>query len=197
MGSPLGLVRPTVESFPEKPFLTPDPARVRFWQDRLETLGPGPYVGICWRSMLLTTQRKKFFSALEMWGPVLEKSCVKFINLQYGDCTAELNIAREKFGATIHNFSDIDLKMNLDDNAALCAALDLVVSAPTAAAALAAGTGTETWFLTAGRVWPQLGTDHYPWYANTRVLTPKKFGDWPALIVELAGEIDRFAAGAR
>lgn len=197
MGSPLGLVRPTVKSFPEKPFLTPDPARVRFWQDRLQTLGSGPYVGICWRSMLLTTQRKKFFSALEMWGPVLEKTCVKFINLQYGDCSAELDLVREKFGATIHNFADIDLKMNLDDNAALCAALDLVVSAPTAAAALAAGTGTETWFLTAGRVWPQLGTDHYPWYAKTRVLTPKKFGDWPALIEELAANIDRFAAEAR
>jgi hypothetical protein len=76
----------------------------------------------------------------------------------------------------------------------LSAALDLVVSAPTAAAALAAGTGTETWFLTAGRVWPQLGTDHYPWHQKTRVLMPEKFGDWPSLMPRLAADIETFAA---
>jgi len=194
MGSPLTVLRPSIESFPKRAFLTPDPTRVRFWQDRLALLGPGPYVGICWRSMLLTTQRKKFFSALEVWAPVLENTAVKFINLQYGDCKAELDYVRKKLGVAIHDFEDIDLKMHLDDNAALSAALDLVVSAPTAAASLAAATGTETWFLTAGRVWPQLGTNHYPWYANTRVLTPAKFGDWSSLMRDVAREIEAFAA---
>ena len=196
MGTPLKEFRPTVESFPARAFLKPDPARVRHWTDRLAALGPGPYVGICWKSMLLTTQRKKFFSALELWAPVLENTAVKFVNLQYGDCKAELDYVREKLGIAIHNFEDLDLKMNLDDHAALCAALDLVVTAPTAAAALAAATGTETWFLTAGRVWPQLGTDHYPWYANTRVLTPHKFGDWSELMPRLAIELDQFVARA-
>jgi hypothetical protein len=69
------------------------------------------------------------------------------------------------------------------------------VSAPTAAAALAAGTGTETWFLTAGRVWPQLGTDRYPWYAKTRVLNPERFGDWENVIAQAAGEIERHMFG--
>ncbi|MCE9524251.1 MAG: tetratricopeptide repeat protein [Alphaproteobacteria bacterium] len=193
MGSPLQKLRSRVEDFPQgRAFLKPDPSRVFFWQDRLAALGTGPFIGICWRSMLMTTQRKKFFSALELWAPILENTGAKFVNLQYGDCKAELDYVRDKFGVVIHNFEDLDLKMNLDDNAALCAALDLVVAAPTAAAALAAATGTETWFLTAGRVWPQLGTDHYPWYSKTRVLTPEKFGDWPALMTELSVEIDRF-----
>ena len=195
MGSPLSELRPSLKSFPaERAYLKPDPARIRHWQDRLGLLGPGPYVGICWKSMLLTTQRKKFFSALEIWAPVLEQTGVKFVNLQYGDCKAELDFVREKLGVAIHNFDDLDIKNNLDDNAALCAALDLVVTAPTAAAALAAATGTETWFLAAGRVWPQLGTDHYPWYQNTRVLTPEKFGDWPSLMPRVACELEEFAA---
>jgi hypothetical protein len=155
-------------------------------------LGPGPYVGICWRSMVLTTQRRKFFSPLEVWQGPLTLPGAKIINLQYGDCAADLAFARDKMGATITNFEDLDLKNNLDDNAALCAALDLVVAAPTAAAALAAGTGTETWFLTAGRVWPQLGTETYPWYAKTRVLTPQAFGDWPALMQTLTTELTAF-----
>lgn len=193
LGTPLQWLRPTVESFPHQKFLTPEPARVGYWRERLQTLGDGPYIGICWRSMLITTQRKKFFSPIEAFAPVLSIPNVKFVNLQYGDCREDLAIAREKLGATIHNFEDLDLKNNLDDNAALCSALDLVLSAPTAAAALAAGAGAETWFMTAGRVWPQLGTDHYPWYPKTRVLTPEKFGDWPALMQTLAKDVAAFA----
>jgi tetratricopeptide (TPR) repeat protein len=193
MGSPLKHVRKKIEDFSPHAYLKPDPQRVRFWQDRLAALGPGPYVGICWRSMLMTTQRKKMFSALEYWAPVFEKTAVKFVNIQYGDCRAELDFAREKLGAMIHNFEDLDLKNNLDDNTALCAALDLAISAPTAAAAIAGAAGTETWILNAGRVWPQLGTDHYPWYAKSRVLTPKKFADWPELMLRLADEIEKFA----
>ncbi|MEQ1755716.1 MAG: tetratricopeptide repeat protein [Micropepsaceae bacterium] len=191
MGVPLKYLRNRIEDFPEhRTFLKPDLARVHHWQSRLASLGPGPYVGICWRSMLINTQRKKFYSALELWQPLLEKTEFKFINLQYGSCQDELDYMRDKFGIAVHNFQELDLKNNLDDNAALCAALDLVVSAPTAAAALAAGTGTETWFLTAGRVWPQLGTDHYPWYQNTRVYTPTQFGDWASLMQQVACEID-------
>jgi tetratricopeptide (TPR) repeat protein len=197
MGSPLGMLRKSAEDFPRRAFLKPDPTRVCFWQDRLEALGPGPYVGICWRSMLQTTQRKKFFSTLEMWRPVLEKTCVKFINIQYGDAKPDIDRVREKFGVAIHTFDDLDLKMNLDDNAALCAALDLAVSAPTAAGAIAAATGTETWFLLpAPQGWTQLGTDHYPWYAKTRVLAPERFGDWPVLLNRLAREIESFAERA-
>jgi hypothetical protein len=193
LGTPLQIVRKRIEDFPGKSFLVPEPARVGYWRERLSALGAGPYVGICWRSMLLTTQRRKFFSPMEAWRGPLSLPNMKFINLQYGDCRADLAYARDKIGATIHNFEDLNLKDNLDDNAALCAALDLVATAPTAAAALAAGTGTETWFLTAGRVWPQLGTDRYPWYANTRVLTPPTFGDWPTLMDMLTGELKRFA----
>jgi tetratricopeptide (TPR) repeat protein len=196
VGSLLRHLRPNIQSFTPRAYLKADPTRVRHWLRRLEALGPGPYVGISWKSMLVTTQRKKFFSALEDWAPVLEATQVKFVKLQYGDCKAELDTVRAKHGVTIHDFADIDLTNDIDDKAALCEALDLVVSAPTAPAMLAAATGTETWLLTAGPVWQQLGTGRYPWYANTRVLTPEKFADWPKLMRRLACEIEGFAARA-
>jgi hypothetical protein len=59
---------------------------------------------------------------------------------------------------------------------------------------LAAAVGTETWLVTATRLWQQLGTDRYPWYANTRVLTPDRFADWPALMTHLACELEAFAS---
>jgi tetratricopeptide (TPR) repeat protein len=195
IGSLARHLRPTVESFPARAYLKAETARVNHWIRRLEALGPGPYVGISWKSMLVTTARKKFFSVLEDWAPVLETTAVKFVNLQYGDCQAELDAVRAKHGVTIHNLSGIDLTNDIDDKAALCQALDLVVAAPTAPAMLAAATGAETWLLTAGPLWQQLGTARYPWYANTRVLAPEKFADWPALMQRLAREIEAFAGG--
>jgi hypothetical protein len=45
-------------------------------------------------------------------------------------------------------------------------------------------------------VWPQLGSDEYPWYRKTRVLSPEKFGDWAALMPRVAGDLAAFAKRA-
>jgi hypothetical protein len=143
--------------------------------------------------MMLGAKRAKYFSPVDGWGPVLQTQGVSFINLQYGDCGEEIARAAEKFGVRIHSIEGLDLKDDIDGAAALCAALDLVISAPTAAAATAASVGTEVWFLTAGRTWPQLGTEEYPWYAKTRVLSPARFGDWQTLMPRAAAELKAFA----
>ena len=49
------------------------------------------------------------------------------------------------------------------------------------------------WFLTAGRTWPQLGTDEFPWYAKTKVFSPEKFGDWNNLMPRVAKSLAAFA----
>ncbi len=193
-GTPLAYFRRTLESFPKRPFLTPDPARTEEFRRRLAALGPGPYVGVCWRSMVLGALRQKYFSALEAWAPILKTKGVTFVNVQYGDCAAELTRACERLGVTIHNFADLNLKNDIDGAAALSAACDLVISAPTAAAALAGAIGTPVWFLVAGRVWPQLGTMEYPWYAQTRVFMPEKFGNWDEVMPQVASALAEFAA---
>jgi tetratricopeptide (TPR) repeat protein len=195
MGSALRFLRPTLESFPGEAFLKPDPARVADFRKQLEALGPGPYVGICWRSMLLEGKRHKYYSALDDWRPVLQTPGVTFVNVQYGDCADELARAQERQGVTIHSIGGLDLKNDLDGAAALSAALDLVISAPTAAAATAASVGTEVWFLTAGRTWPQLGTDKFPWYRATRVFSPEKFGDWLSLMPSVSESLSALASG--
>ena len=128
-----------------------------------------------------------------MWGPILKTPGVTFVNVQYGDCAEELARAQEKQDVCIHRIEDLDLKNDIDGAAALSAALDLVISAPTAAAATAGAVGTEVWFLTAGRTWPQLGTDHYPWYRASRVFAPEKFADWAALTPKMGEALAGFA----
>ncbi|MGD0144127.1 MAG: tetratricopeptide repeat protein, partial [Rhizomicrobium sp.] len=86
MGSAIPFFRKRLEDFPHETFLTPDPERVAEFRARLEAIGPGPYVGICWRSMMLGTKRHRYYSALNSWGPILKTPGVTFINVQYGDC---------------------------------------------------------------------------------------------------------------
>jgi tetratricopeptide (TPR) repeat protein len=186
MGSALQFLRKGSEDFPKRAFLTPDPGRVAEYRKTLAGFGPGPYVGICWRSMMLTAKRAKYYSRLDNWGALLRTPGVTFVNVQYGDCADELAKVEDRFGVKIHGMPGLDLTKDLDNSAALSAALDLVISAPTSAAAVAASVGTETWFVTAGRTWPQLGTDEYPWYRATRVFSPEEFADWDALLLDAA-----------
>jgi tetratricopeptide (TPR) repeat protein len=193
MGSALQHYRKNLADFPKVPFLVPDAARVAEFRETLAAL-PGRKVGICWRSMMLGAKRAKYFSALAGWGPLLKTEGVSFVNLQYGDCDAEIAAAEQHYGVTIHRMPGLDLRDDIDGAAALSAALDLVISAPTAAAATAASVGAKVWFLTAGRTWPQLGTDEYPWYADTKVFWPEKFGDWASLMPQVAEKLAVFAA---
>lgn len=192
MASALQCYRKSLDDFPHRPFLIPDPARVAEFRERLAKL-PGKKVGICWRSMMLGAKRAKYFSSVEGWVPLLKTPGVSFVNLQYGDCAEEIAQAAQH-GVILHQMEDLDLRDDIDGAAALSASLDLVLSAPTAAAATAASVGTEVWFITAGRTWPQLGTDEYPWYARTRVLSPERFGDWSSLMPRAAAELAVFAA---
>ncbi len=194
MGSTLPVYRKRLEDFPHQAFLVADPVRKEAFRRALAAEGPGPYIGICWRSMMMGTKRAKYYSALDSWGPILKTPGVRFVSLQYGDSEEERARARELHGVDIRVMEGLDLTNDIDGAAALSAAVDLVISAPTAAAATAASVGAEVWFLTAGRTWPQLGTDEFPWYRKGLVYSPKKFGDWNELIPSIADRLKEFAA---
>jgi tetratricopeptide (TPR) repeat protein len=196
MGSALPYLRKSVDAFPHEAFLMADPERVAGIRETLKKKGSGPYVGICWRSMMLGAKRAKYYSPLDLWAPILETPGVTFVNLQYGDCAAEIANVKETLGVDILVL-DIDLKDDIDGAAALSTAMDLVISAPTAAAANAGAVGTEVWFVTAGQTWPQLGTDEYPWYRKSHVYSPEKFGDWSALMPRIAAELSALAVKYR
>ena len=50
------------------------------------------------------------------------------------------------------------------------------------------------WFLTAGRTWPQLGTNEFPWYRKSHVFSPEKFGDWNELMPQVGERLAAFAS---
>ncbi len=125
-------------------YLVPDPARVKFWRKRLKSLGKGPYIGVCWKSSVVSAYRSQHYPPISDWSPVLTTPDVTFINLQYTDYADDIVKVQDEFGVTIHNFDDLDQYDDIDDVAALCAALDMVVSTKATPPMISAGVGTST-----------------------------------------------------
>ena len=127
-------------------FLIPDPDRVNFWKKRLQTLGPGPYIGISWKSSNMSANRLPNYAPISAWSSVLKLPEVIFINLQYKDFANDLRKIHNEFGVTVHNFDDLDQFDDLDEVAALTKALDIVVSIGNLVPSISAGVGISTKF---------------------------------------------------
>jgi tetratricopeptide (TPR) repeat protein len=194
IASPLRRFRRSVGAFPDhKAYLTPDPRRVAHWRRQLASL-QGRKVGVLWKSLKLDGARLREFSPFEQWRPVLETPGVSFVNLQYGECAAELAQARETMGLDIWQPPGIDLKDDLDDVAALACALDLIVAPPNATSNIGAACGALAWFITTPTGWPRLGQGRYPWYPQSRVFITERFGQWHAVMRETADALRAWAA---
>ncbi|TWA74441.1 Flp pilus assembly protein TadD [Azospirillum brasilense] len=166
------LLRPDLARFPTGPWLVPDPERLALWRERLAALGPGLRVGIAWRSQLMTTERKAAYITLEAFAPLFTIPGVNLVNLQYGDCAAEIAAAEARFGVTIHRWDDLNLKDDFEGAAALTAALDLVIAPAVSTGELAGALGVPAWRIGA-RDWTQLGAGVRPWYPSMRLFQPR------------------------
>jgi tetratricopeptide (TPR) repeat protein len=125
-------------------YLVPDPVRVNFWKGRLRSLGKGPYIGVCWKSSVVSAYRLKHYPPISEWSPVFAIPDVTFINLQYNDFEDDLAKVKDELGVTVHNFEDIDQYNNVDDVVALCAALDMCVTTKVTPMIFTSGVGTST-----------------------------------------------------
>jgi len=178
MGSLFRIFRDSVDRFPDRPaFLSADPERVAHWRGILDAEGTTPKVGVMWKSLLMKGSRVRGFVPFDLWDSILAVPGVQFVNLQYGDCSSEIARAREA-GLNLWTPPGIDLKADLDDVAALCSALDLVIGPMAASTNIAAACGTASWIISMPDAWPRFGTDHLPCYPSARVFPVEGFGEW-------------------
>lgn len=192
LGSLLRRFRTSLDAFPRQTgYLQPDAARVDHWRDVVQTAPAGLRVGLLWKSGLMNGARRRYFSAFEAWRGVLTTPGITFVNLQYGDCAAELEFARREMGVEIWTPPGIDLKQDLDDIAALTCALDLVIGFPNATLNLAGACGASAWVASNPGAWPRLGSDYYPWYPQMRVFRADHLGDWSTPLAEIAEVLAR------
>ena len=188
MGDVLATRRASIADFPPRTrFLTPDPARIAHWRDHLAGFGR-PTAGVLWKSLKAGAVRNASFSPFEQWKGVLATPGVQFVNLQYGDVAAETAEA-EAAGFLLHMPPGIDLKADLDDLAALCCALDVVIGPSNATTNIAAACGASVWLVAPPRPWLALGQARYPWYPQTRLFTCPSPGAWDAALAEVAAAL--------
>ncbi|HYD44960.1 MAG TPA: tetratricopeptide repeat protein [Phenylobacterium sp.] len=200
LGSPLRRFRARIEDYPERPegFLKADAARVAHWRGMLaRELPAGPKIGLLWASLLISSARNRYFAPFEAWEAALRTPGAVFVNMQYGDCSAEIAYAREAWGVEVWTPPGIDLKQDLDDIAALSCALDLTVGPANATSNIAAACGAPVWMIATPGAWPLLGTLRHPWYSQVRIFLPPAFGDWPAVMGEMAGALGDLVAGTQ
>jgi Flp pilus assembly protein TadD len=187
--------RRAVEDFPARPsFLAADPKRIDHWRELLKTAPAGLKVGLLWKSAITRDARHRYFSPFAAWAPVLAQKGVTFVNLQYGDCAEELAAAKRDFGVEIWSPPGIDLKMDLDDVAALSCAMDLVVGFANATLNIAAACGVPNYLISVPGAWTRLGTMTLPWYPMTHVFLPPGFGEWDTVMAEVADALGTFVS---
>lgn len=149
--------------------LLPAPALVQKYRERLDAFRGQRLVGICWRSGMTSVTRNSGYTHLIDWKDILTLPGHQFVNLQYGDCEAELAEAERAHGVRILRWSDLNLKDDLDDVFALMSCLDIVVSVSTAVFPMAASLGMPALQLNA-RHWANFGQPaDYPWFRQARI----------------------------
>lgn len=171
--------------FPTAPaYLRPDPARVYHWRG---WLGEGPpSIGLTWRSGKLVGDRRRGYAPLDAWAPVLATPDVRFVDIQYGSRPEEIALLQAMSGGRVLTAPGLDVREEIDELAALCGTLDMVIAAGNATAALCGALGRPTAILTAPYSWPRLGSEGHPWFAAARPLAPPTPGDWQSVMAQAA-----------
>jgi hypothetical protein len=198
MGSLPLFFRTDISRFPQQErYLVADAGKVQQWRERYRERGEGKKIGISWRGGSKPGTRLARSIGLEKWRDIFGVSGVEFINLQYGDCAAEIKEAEEKLGVRIYDWADADPLRDLDGAAAQIAALDLVISVDNTTVHMAAALGVPVWvMLPVGCDWRWIrGYDDTPWYKTVRLYRQERAGEWEEVlervVSDLRGYIDR------
>lgn len=173
-------------------FLHADPELVADIKRRFKELGPKPKVAFAWRSGLINPERAYIYGSVEQMGPLKELSKeVDFINIQYGDVAEELAQLKELHDITIHNFDDIDLKMDIDANLAIMDQCDLVVSSCSAPGQFSIAVGAPTILMASSKQWWAFGaTDGtVPYAKDAELIVGGEIVDWQDILMRVDNRV--------
>lgn len=174
-------VKPTSE-----PILLPSNDKIEFWHKRIKSLPKKLSVGIAWQSGIKHAKRARNYAPLLSWKPFLGNTDINYVNVQYGDCKAELEEFKNKTGIKIHNFDDLDLKDDFEGTTAMMKSLDLVMGPASAPIMQSSFAGVPTWCITSGVPWWSFGDDIPVWRQNLRVIAKNDSEDWKQFMLQQA-----------
>ena len=156
---------------PRRGYLAPDPEKVAAWKARL---GPGPHAGASWIGGVQTTGRARRSMRVEHLAPLLAIPGLQWVSLQHGAS-----------GSPLREFPNVT--QDLDELAALIAALDVVVSVCNTTVHLAGALGKDV--LVMAPFMPEwryaMGGERMLWYPSVRIFRQPRYGDWPPVLAQV------------
>ncbi|MFC0692862.1 tetratricopeptide repeat protein [Paraburkholderia humisilvae] len=176
-------LRTTLSTIPPKLRLTPDPALVQQWAERLAGLPRGRRIGVVWKgNPKHHNDAKRSVRSLATLAPLWSVPGLTFLSLQKGQGEDEANAAPAN-QPLLHLGSDLK---DFADTAAIVAQLDLLICVDTSSAHLAASLGKRCWMMLPAHDvdwrWMRDRTDS-PWYPETLRLFRQARGEsWDAAI---------------
>jgi tetratricopeptide (TPR) repeat protein len=194
IGSLPRLLRKRREDFPPHAgYLQPDTACVAGWRQRLAGDG-APVIGLAWRGGTRKTRAGLRSLELRDCLPLAGARRGRFVCLQRGDCNDEIATARA---------AGLDLQwwpealQDLEETAALIAALDGVVSVDNTSVHLAGALGVPALvMLTYMPDWRYgLAGASMPWYPSLRLFRQSAQRDWAPVVEAVAAALSSLPAG--
>jgi len=179
MGSLPKILRTSLDAFPHPHrFLVPDAAEKARWRKVFESEGGRKIIGLSWRGGKVVGAGWLQYAPLQDWAQFLRGTEATFVCAQYGATDQEIADLQAMSGRKIIVPEGLDQKNELDRTCAMLAALDAVMSAPTAVSWLAAGAGVPTLKILYDSVWTAMGLSHEPFAPTCQCLVPQSLGDW-------------------
>lgn len=187
----------TIDTIPAPVWIEPEPALQARWRERLDTLPPGPRIGLVWKGNARHhNDANRSLPSLAMLARLWSVPGLNFVSLQKGQ--GEDEAASPPASQPLLNLGPA-LK-DFADTAALVSQLDLVICVDTSTAHLAGALGKPCWvMLPAHDVdWRWLvERDDSPWYPDTvRVFRQTREGGWSGLVNAVRRAcVESFGAG--
>lgn len=115
------------------------------WRQRLADLGTTKKIGLSWRSGLTESVRNHYYCEVKDLLPLLALKGVDFVMLNYAHVEEGVREVFAASGVRLHTWDDLDLRDDFEQQIALIANLDLVISPTMTPGVLARCVGTPNW----------------------------------------------------
>jgi Flp pilus assembly protein TadD len=180
----------------QEPFLIPDERERDRIRSEYKCQGDTLLVGISFRSGNKQEGQKRSIG-LEQWGPIFNVPGVRFVNLQYGECSKELEVVNNRFAVNILEDKNINPLMDLESFTAQVAAMDLIISVDNSTVHFAGALGVKVWTMlptVPDWRWGLVG-DKTRWYPTMRLFRQAEAGKWEPVIARIAEELIQLKTG--
>jgi tetratricopeptide (TPR) repeat protein len=179
MGSLPRILRKDIGAFPvSHAYLKPDLSEQVRWHGVFAGLGTSPAIGLCWRSGKSGGHRAVQYAPLPAWADFIRDLPGVLVCAQYDAGAEEIAELERLSGRSIFVPPELDQKNELDRTCAMLAALDVLVSAPTAVSWLGAATGVATLKILYDTSWTGFGESFEPFAPSCQLVMPQSRGDW-------------------